>query len=45
MNSPSIHGVYGKDNEIDVYGGDVKCEVKDGTLHITGFNPLTMKQR
>jgi hypothetical protein len=40
-----ISGVYGRNNEIDVTGGEVKFEIKDKKLHVTGFNALKMSER
>ncbi|KAG8156958.1 hypothetical protein KVR01_013180 [Diaporthe batatas] len=45
MNIVDISGVYGRDNDVDVWGGEVSVEVKGDYLHITGFNPLQIKER
>lgn len=45
INVVDISGVYGRDNDVDVWGGEVAVEVKGDYLHIIGFNPLQMKER
>lgn len=45
MNVVDVSGVYGRDNDVDVWGGEVSVEVRGDNLHITGFNPLQMRQR
>ncbi|PSN67185.1 hypothetical protein BS50DRAFT_634594 [Corynespora cassiicola Philippines] len=43
LGAVDVSGVYGRGNEFDVWGGEVRFEIRDEKLHVTGFNPLVMR--